>query len=127
MVFSGFPGGSVVKNSPATGVQSLIPEDQNAKDQLGPWATITETALWSLGAAITEACRPQSLCSTAPETTAMKSLYRNHCNEKPDREYQGQVVKNLQTNAGDSRQCYRLLGGKDPWEKEIATHSGILA
>ena len=83
MVFSGFPGGSVVKNSPATGVQSLIREDQNAKDQLGPWATITEPALLSLGAAITEAWGPQSPCSTAPETTTMKSLYTT------DSEYQG--------------------------------------
>ena len=58
MVFSGFPRGSVVKNSPATGVQSLIREDQNAEDQLGPWATITDPALLSLGAAITEACGP---------------------------------------------------------------------
>ena len=110
MVFSGFPGGSVVKNSPATGVSSLIREDQNAKDQLGPWATITEPALLSLGAAITEACGPQSLCSAAPETTAMKSLIESI------RARWSRICKPMR----ETRDSVRLLGGKDPWEKETS-------
>ena len=38
----------------------------------------------------------------------------------------GSVVKNLPANAGDSARV-RSLGQEDPWEKETATHSSILA
>ena len=34
------------------------------------------------------------------------------------------MVKNLPANAGDVSQP---LTGEDPWEKEMATHSSILA
>ena len=34
------------------------------------------------------------------------------------------MVKNPPANAGDA---FRSLGQEDPWEKEMATHSSILA
>jgi len=37
-----FPGGPVVKNLPASGVQSLPQEDSTVMDQLSPGTTITE-------------------------------------------------------------------------------------
>ena len=37
----------------------------------------------------------------------------------------GSVVKNPPINAGDAR--VQSLGGEDPLEKEMATHSSILA
>ena len=37
------------------------------------------------------------------------------------------VVKNLPANAGDARVWIQSLGQKDPLEKGMATHSGILA
>ena len=37
------------------------------------------------------------------------------------------VVKNLLVNAGDVRDKVRSLGQEDPLEKELATHSSILA
>ena len=38
----------------------------------------------------------------------------------------GSVVKHLPANAGD-KAWVRSLGQEDPWEKEMATHSSILA
>ena len=35
------------------------------------------------------------------------------------------MVKNLHANAGDTREAVGLLGGEDPLEKEMATHSSI--
>ena len=37
------------------------------------------------------------------------------------------MVKNLPANAGDSRDRIRSLGQEGPLEKEMATHSSILA
>ena len=37
------------------------------------------------------------------------------------------MVKNLPINAGYIEAQFRSLGGEDPLEKEMATHSGILA
>ena len=37
------------------------------------------------------------------------------------------VVKNLHANVGDARDANSILGQKDPLEKEMATHSSILA
>ena len=37
------------------------------------------------------------------------------------------VIKNLSANAGDIRDRVRSLGWEDPLEKEMATHSSILA
>ena len=37
------------------------------------------------------------------------------------------MVKNLPANAGDIEMWVRSLGWEDPLEKELATHSGILA
>ena len=37
------------------------------------------------------------------------------------------MVKNLPANAGDSRDRIRSLGREGPLEKEMATHSNILA
>ena len=39
----------------------------------------------------------------------------------------GSAVKNPPTNAGDSGDWVRSLGKKDPQEKEMATHSSIVA
>ena len=39
----------------------------------------------------------------------------------------GSVVKNLPTNAGDAKDVVQSLGWEDPLEKEMATHSSILA
>ena len=39
----------------------------------------------------------------------------------------GSVVKNPPANAGDIRDMVLSLGPEDPLEKEIATHSSILA
>ena len=39
----------------------------------------------------------------------------------------GSVVKNLPANAGDARDTGSILGFEDPLEKEMATHSSILA
>ena len=39
----------------------------------------------------------------------------------------GTVVKNLPANAGGARDEVRFLAGEDPLEKEMATHSSILA
>ena len=39
----------------------------------------------------------------------------------------GPVVKNLPANAGDTRLGRSSLGWEDPLEKEMATHSSILA
>jgi len=39
----------------------------------------------------------------------------------------GSVVKNLPANAGDARDTGSILGCEDPLEKEMATHSSILA
>ena len=39
----------------------------------------------------------------------------------------GAVVKNPPASAGDARDVIRSLGREDPLEKEIATHSSILA
>ena len=39
----------------------------------------------------------------------------------------GTVVKNLPVNAGGARDEVRFLAGEDPLEKEMATHSSILA
>ena len=39
----------------------------------------------------------------------------------------GLVVNNLLANAGDPRDVGSALGGKDPLEQEMATHSSILA
>ena len=39
----------------------------------------------------------------------------------------GSVVKNPPANAGDEETGVQSLGQKDPLEKEMATHSGILA
>ena len=44
-----------------------------AAGQLSPCTTTTEPVLWSPRATITEAHRPQSLCSTIREATAVKS------------------------------------------------------
>ena len=58
----GFPGGSVVKNPPASvGDTGLIPglgRFPHAVEQLSPCAIATEPALWSLGATTTEAREP---------------------------------------------------------------------
>ena len=37
------------------------------------------------------------------------------------------VVKNLPASAGDVRDSDSILGWEDPLEKEMATHSSILA
>ena len=37
------------------------------------------------------------------------------------------MVKNLPANEGDTREAVRSLGREDPFEEEMATHSGILA
>jgi len=37
------------------------------------------------------------------------------------------VVKNLPENAGDTGDGFRSLGQEDPLEKEMTTHSSILA
>ena len=37
------------------------------------------------------------------------------------------VAKNLPANVGDIRDQSSILGGEDPLEKEMATHSSILA
>ena len=37
------------------------------------------------------------------------------------------MVKNLPTNAGDTRDAGSVPGGEDSLEKEMATHSSILA
>jgi len=37
------------------------------------------------------------------------------------------VVKNLPANEGDTRETVRSLGSEEPFEEEMATHSGILA
>jgi len=39
----------------------------------------------------------------------------------------GSVVKNLSPNAGDARDWVQSLGQENPLEKEMATHSSILA
>ena len=39
----------------------------------------------------------------------------------------GSVVKNLPTSAGDTGDVASTLGQEDPLEKEMATHSNILA
>ena len=39
----------------------------------------------------------------------------------------GAMVKNLPANEGDTREAVRSLGREDPFEEEMATHSGILA
>ena len=39
----------------------------------------------------------------------------------------GSVVKNLPANAGDARETGSILDFEDPLEKEMATHSSILA
>ena len=39
----------------------------------------------------------------------------------------GPVLKNPLAKAGDSGDTVRSLGREDPLEKEMATHSGILA
>ena len=39
----------------------------------------------------------------------------------------GTMVKNLPTNAGDTRDAGSVPGGEDSLEKEMATHSSILA
>ena len=58
----GFPGGSVVKNPPASvGDTGLIPglgRFPHAVEQLSPCAIATEPVLWSLGATTTEAREP---------------------------------------------------------------------
>ena len=37
------------------------------------------------------------------------------------------VIKNPLANAGDVRDAVQSLGGEDPLEEEMATHSSILA
>ena len=37
------------------------------------------------------------------------------------------LVKNLSVNAGDIETGVQSLGGEDPLEEEMATHSGILS
>ena len=37
------------------------------------------------------------------------------------------MVKNLLANAGDTRDAGSIPGSEDPLEKEMATHSNILA
>ena len=37
------------------------------------------------------------------------------------------MVKNLFVNVGDKRDTGSILGGEDPLEKEMTTHSSILA
>ena len=37
------------------------------------------------------------------------------------------MVKNLPTNAGKTEEAGSILGGEDPLEEEMATHSSILA
>ena len=37
------------------------------------------------------------------------------------------MVKNLPSNAGDAERKFRSLGQEDPLEKEVATHSSIVA
>ena len=37
------------------------------------------------------------------------------------------MVKNLPANAGDTRDAIQSLGQEDPLEKEMTTHSSILA
>ena len=37
------------------------------------------------------------------------------------------VVKNLPTNAGEVRNLCPVLGGEDPLEEDMATHSSIFA
>ena len=37
------------------------------------------------------------------------------------------MVKNLTANAGDARDAIQSLGQEDPLEKEMTTHSSILA
>ena len=39
----------------------------------------------------------------------------------------GSVVKNLPANEGDAKDVVQSLGWEDPLEKEMATHSSILA
>ena len=39
----------------------------------------------------------------------------------------GAVVKNPPASAGDARDVIRSVGREDPLEKEMATHSSILA
>ena len=120
MVFSGFPRGSVVKNSPATGVQSLIWEDQNAEDQQvrGPQLLNLCSWVWELQLLKPAGPRvhaprqekPLQWKACAPQIASIRARWSRIC--KPMR---------------GTRDGVRLLGGKDPWEKEMATHSGILA
>ena len=37
------------------------------------------------------------------------------------------VVKNLPGNAGNNQMCVQSLGQEDPLEKDMATHSSIIA
>ena len=37
------------------------------------------------------------------------------------------MEKNPLADIGDARETVRSLGQKDPWEKEMATHSSMLA
>ena len=73
-----FPGGTVDKNSPArAGDTSVIPgsgKSPHAKEQQSPWATTTESMLWSLQTTTTEARLAYSLCSAAREAIATSSL-----------------------------------------------------
>ena len=39
----------------------------------------------------------------------------------------GSVIKNPSANAGDGKTQVQSLGGEDPLEEEMATHSSILA
>ena len=64
----GFSGGSGGTGSIPGPGRSL-----HAPEQLIPRAATTEPTLWSFGAAATEVCALQSLCSTRREATAMRS------------------------------------------------------
>ena len=75
----GFPGGSDGrKNLPAIrrpGFDPWVGKILHAMEQLSLCSTNTEPLLYSLGAATTEARRPQSLCSAAREAPTVRSLH----------------------------------------------------
>ena len=81
----GFPGGSVVKNLPASaGDLGLIPNLRrshilqsikvHAPQLLSPCSRAWKPQLLSPCAASPEVCVPQSLCSATREATALRSL-----------------------------------------------------
>ena len=93
-----FPGGSVVKNPPASaGDTGLIPGREDSRVLQGQLRVpTTESVLLSPGAAATEGRTPQSPCSAPREAPAVRSLHiaasvprssqlekSPHCDEDP--------------------------------------------